>query len=318
MPIVSNKIDKKKNIALVVLKEFIRLRDVIGWSAFSFFGFLLGMSSLVLYSYLVPFFVFFVTTFCIMSFTFAINNYYDADSDRENPRRRHINAIASGKISKQTGAFLNIAFIIIPLVVSILFKIEIFLLCIVFLFWMWSYSAPPLRLKGRPGIDIIWHFFAFVLIVIWGSSVSGSVKLINWLVAVSLGVFSCVAQVGNHISDYSFDKDSGTKTFAVWVGLDKAKIAIQIITLIHLILLIPLILLYTLSYSITIIIAIIAPVIGFLILRPRKGAFPTRRCYIYYFTIVIGGAVYLSCLIYHICFLLGKSTLGLLNFIGIP
>ena len=101
---------QKKNMILVFFTEFIRLRCVMFWSAVSFGGFILGMSSLDLSSYIIPLLVFLVSTFFIMSFTFAINNYYDADSDRDNPRRMHINAIASGIISKRTGVFLNLVF----------------------------------------------------------------------------------------------------------------------------------------------------------------------------------------------------------------
>lgn len=309
---------QKKSIISVFLTEFIRIENVRAWFAISFGGFILGMSSLDLSSYIIPLLVFLVSTFFVMSFTFAINNYYDADSDRENPRRMHINAIASGKISKQTGVFLNITFIIIPLVVSFLFKFEVFLFCAFLLFLGGAYSVPPLRIKNMPILDIIWHIVGFFSYVIWGSLIAGSMGLINWLVAISIGVWSSVGQVDNHIRDYSFDKDSGTKTFAVWIGLDKAKITIEILTLFHLILLIPLILLYSLSYLITIIIIIVIPILGLLILKPKKDVFPTKRCFIYFFTIVIGGAVYLNCLIYHICFLLGKPTLSLLNFIGIP
>ena len=315
---MSNKIDKNKNIALLFLTEFIRIKDVLAWSAISFVGFILGMSSLDLSSYIIPLLVFLVSTFFIMSFTFAINNYYDADSDRVNPRRKDVNAIASGKISKQTGFILNITFIIVPLVVSILYKFEVFIFCAFLLFLGWAYSASPLRTKSRPILDVIWHFLGFFSYVIWGSLIADSIGLINWLVAISIGVWSSVGQVGNHIRDYSFDKDSRTKTFAVWIGIDKAKSAIEILTLIHLILLIPLILLYSLSYPVTIIIVIGIPIIGFLILKPKKGAFPTKRCYIYYFTVVIGGAVYLSCLVYHFLFIHGEPTLGLLRFIGIP
>jgi 4-hydroxybenzoate polyprenyltransferase len=315
---MSNKIDKNKNIALIFLTEFIRIKDVMAWSAISFGGFILGMSSLYLSNYIIPLLVFLVSTFFVMSFTFAINNYYDADSDRENPRRKHINAIASGKISKQTGIILNITFIIIPLVVSILYKFEVFIFCAFLLFLGWAYSVSPLRTKNRPILDVIWHFLGFFSYVIWGSLIAGSIGPMNWLVAISIGVWSSVGQVGNHIADYSFDKDSGTKTFAVWVGLEKAKITINVLTLIHLIILIPLILLYSLSYLITIIIMIVIPIIGLLILKPKKGAFPTRRCFIYFLTVVIGGAVYLSCLVYHFLFIYGKPTLGLLRFIGIP
>jgi 4-hydroxybenzoate polyprenyltransferase len=312
---MNNKINKKKSIASVFLTEFIRIKNVIVWTSISFGGFILGMSSLDLLNYMVPIFVFFVSTFCIMSFTFAVNNYYDVDSDRNNPRKMHINAIVSGKISKQTSVFLNIIFVIIPLIVTFLFKFEVFLFCIVFLTWMWIYSSPPLRLKGRPGFDIIWHFLAFVLLVIWGSLIAGSVELINWLAAISIGTFSCIGQVENHMDDYFFDKDSGTMTFAVWAGLDKAKITLKILTLIHLIALIPLILLYTLSYSITIISFFSITFVGLIILKQKKDVLPHHIFLITYFTNIISGAVYTSLLIYHICFLLGKPTLSLLYFI---
>lgn len=301
-----------ENVVLVFLNEFIRVKDVVKWCVISFFGFLLGLSSLDLSIHMIPLLVFLTSTFCIMSFTFAVNNYYDAESDRRNPRRMHVNAIASGKISRKTGVLLNLMLVVIPLFTCFLFKFEVFLLSLLFLFLMWSYSAPPFRLKGRPGLDIIWHFSAFVLIVIWGSFLAGSVELINWLVAISIGVFSCIGQVSNHIIDYEFDKESGTKTYAVKVGLDKAKTTLKIFIGLHLILLIPLVILYTLSYAASAVFVVAVAVLGFFVLRPKKDAFPTRRCFTYYFGVVVGGAVYGSCLIYRINVLLGTPMLHLL------
>lgn len=311
---MSDKIGKKENIVLVFLKEFIRVRGVVNWSAISFIGFILGMSSLDFSSYMVPLLVFIISTFCILSFTFAINNFFDVDSDRENPRKRQINAIASGKISKQTGVFLNITFIVIPLVVSIFFKLEVFLICALILAWMGIYSVPPLRLKGRPGIDVLWHFFAFFLLVMWGSSISGSIGLINFLVAISLGIFSCTAQIWNHILDYSFDKSSGTTTFAVWAGLDIAKTTLKILVIIHMIFLIPLILLYSLSYYSTIALLIGGAMISLLAVRRKKEVLGSS---FYYFPGLFGGVVYLSVVLHHINVLLGESPIGLLPFVGI-
>lgn len=310
---MNHKICKKKSIVFVFLTEFIRIRGVVTWSAISFIGFILGMSSLDVSSYMVPLLTFVASTFCILSFTFALNNYYDADSDRENPRRMHINAIASGSISKQKGIFLNTAFFIFPLVISLLFKHEIFLFCVLLLVWMWAYSSPPLRLKGRPGVDVIWHFFAFVLIILWGSLIAGSISLITWLVAISFGIWSLIAQVWNHINDYSFDKDSGTVTFAVWAGIDTAKIALKMIVLLHTIFLIPLIVLYSLSYLSTIVILIGGSMITLIWVKPKKD-FPISPAY--YTPFVFAGVVYLSCIIYHISILLGEPIIRLLPFIG--
>jgi len=314
---VVNLHNQKKNMISIFITEFIRIKDVMLWSIISFGGFILGLSSLDLSSNLIPLLVFLTSTFFIMSFTFAINNYYDIDSDKKNPQRMHINAIALNRISKKTGGFLIVVFTIIPLVVTYFFRMEVFIFCAFLLFLGWGYSAPPLRAKNVPGLDVIWHFLGFFFYVIWGSVISGSIGLINWFAAISIGIFSCIGQVDNHIRDYSYDKDSGTRTIAVWMGLDNAKTTLKILTIFHLIFLIPLILLFSLSYYFTIIIIIVMPILGLILLRPKKGAFPSKRSYIYYFTFWIGGAVYISCLIFYICFLRGIPTLGLLDFIGL-
>ena len=62
---MNNEIDEKKNIVLVFLTEFIRLRGVVNWSAISFVGFILGMSSLDLSSYLIPFLIFWFPHFSL-------------------------------------------------------------------------------------------------------------------------------------------------------------------------------------------------------------------------------------------------------------
>ena len=281
----------------IFLTGFIRIRGVVNWSAISFFGFLLGTSSLNFFSFLLPFFFFVVSTFFILAFTFAINNYYDIDSDRENPRRVDVNAMASGKISKQTGIFLCIIFVIIPLLLSLFYKLEVFVFCSLLIIWMWVYSAPPLRLKGRPGVDVLWHFVAFVALVLWGSYLAGSITMINGLVALSIGIFGCIAQVDNHIRDYSFDKASGSKTFAVWAGINQAKTILMLFVIIHIIFLFPLIVLYCVYDLLTILILCLGTIIALFVVIIKKGSFVPS---LYYFIVVFGASVYLSCFIYHI------------------
>jgi 4-hydroxybenzoate polyprenyltransferase len=275
--------NKEKSKVSVFLNEFIRIKDVIGWSLISFVGFILGITVLSFETNLIPFLVFIFCVLCLTSFTFAINNYFDADSDKENPRRKNINALASGYISKNTGIIIILLLTIIPLLISFFYKIEVFLFSGFLLFFGWSYSAPPLRLKGIPVMDVIWHFFGFFFGIIWSSLIAGNISLITWLVAFSLGIFSAVGQVCNHIIDYTFDKDSGTKTFAVWAGLDASSKTANGLTFIHLIVLISLFLLFSLRYYLTIGIVIIFVILGFILLRPKKGNFPKRSCFTYYF-----------------------------------
>ncbi len=288
---------KNNNLVFVFLTGFIRIRGVLNWSAISFFGFILGISSLDLSSYTIPFFFFSVSTFFILAFTFAINNYYDIDTDRENPRRAHLNAIASETISKHTAVVLNIIFVIIPLGFSVFYNLWVFVFCFLLIFWMWAYSAPPLRLKGRPGLDILWHFTAFVALVLWGSYLAGSITVLNVLVALSLGIFGCIAQVDNHISDYSYDKASGSKTFAVWIGIDKAHTTLKIFIIIYIIVLLPLIVLYSFQSLYTILIIIGGISVGFFVVKIKRSSFTSS---LYRFIIFFGGSVFLSCFISHI------------------
>jgi 4-hydroxybenzoate polyprenyltransferase len=301
--------NKKKNIVLIVLTKFIRLDDVIKWSAISFIGFILGISTFSIQEIILPLSVFIASAFCIFSFCFAINNYYDADSDRENPRRMHSNALASGEISKKTGMAINIFLIVISLLVSGLFKAEVFYLSIILLVWFGAYSIPPLRIKGRPGIDVLWHFFGFFFIILWGALITGSLHILTWLIAVSLGVFSCIGQLWNHYDDYTFDKESGTRTFAVQAGLKTTKKTIHFILGIHLILLLPLCILYSIHYLITLVIVVSGIVLGLLLLQPKKDGFPTKKSYEYYLATVVGGSVYVSCLFYHLFSVIGMNLI---------
>lgn len=308
-----HKLNHKDNTILIFFTGLIRIKGVFNWSAISFVGFILGISSLNFSDYIMRFIVFAVCTFCILSFTFIINNYYDVESDCNNPKKARYNAMASGKISKKIGIFSMIIFVAVPTIVSFLFNLSIFLFCLSLLFLMWAYSSPPLRLKGRPGIDIVWHFFAFVLLIMWGSYIAGSINLINWLFAVSFGVYSCVEQILNHIYDYEFDKKSGTTTFVVWLGIDKVNFVLKMVVVLHLMLLIPLLILYSFSYLVTIIILVLGIVVGLFIVRLKKQS---SKYPLYYLPITFGVAVYVTCIVYYICMLLGEPTLGLIKFIS--
>jgi 4-hydroxybenzoate polyprenyltransferase len=296
-PAVEKIFEKKNSVFFTFFTGFIRIRGVFNWLTISFFGFLLGIPSLDITSYMVPLFFFVVSTFFILAFTFAINNYYDIDTDKENPRRAHLNAIASGKISKQTGLLLNFIFIVIPLVLSLFFTVEVFVFCAFLILWMWAYSAPPLRLKGRAGFDILWHFIAFLALILWGSYLAGNISMINILVAISFGLFGVFAQIDNHIHDYPFDKASGSKTFAVWIGINKANIALKVTFIIYIVFLLPLIVLFSFSSYLTILILCGGIAVSVLMIKIKKSTLTPSLFYVINF---FGGSVYVSCLIYHI------------------
>ena len=300
-PIVKKKDESKTGAVRLFLTSFIRIRGVLNWSAISFFGFLLGVTSLDVLSYLFPLFVFLVSTFFILAFTFAINNYYDVETDKENPRRVHLNAIASGRLSKRTGKVLIIIFIVIPLVLSLVYSREAFVFCALLLLWMWAYSAPPFRSKGRPGWDIIWHFVGFAALLLWGSYLAGSVSMMHVLVAISIGIFGCIGQIDNHIRDYPFDKASGSITFAVWIGLQRAQTALYVVFIIYIVSLVPLIVLYSFQSVLTGFLLCAGIFMSLLSIQIHKSLDVSSLYRVIFF---FGGSVYLTCLITHISSLL--------------
>jgi 4-hydroxybenzoate polyprenyltransferase len=166
---------------------------------------------------------------------------------------------------------------------------------------MWVYSSPPVRLKGRAGLDVVWHFVAFLLLVVWGLVVAGSVSLLGGLVAVSVGLWSVIGQIWNHLSDYRFDKESGTVTFAVWAGLNKSKKVLQWSVIVHFVFLLPLIVFFSLRYWVSVGVLMVGLVVA-VVVRPSED-FPLSRGY--YMPFVFAFFVYLSCLVYHFFDLLG-------------
>jgi 4-hydroxybenzoate polyprenyltransferase len=293
--------EKRNNKVRIILTKYMRLDDVIRWMAISFVGFILGATSFAFQDIILPFCVFLIATFFCMSFIFAINNYYDADSDRANPRRMHKNALASGDISKKGAMAINILCIMTPLLILTWYKPIVLPITILLIVWSALYSIPPIRIKGRPGLDVIWHFFGFLYIVLLGALISGSLSELVWIMAVSLGIFSCIGQLANHYEDFEYDKESGTKTFAVRFGLDATKQTIEVVLGIHLCIIVLLFVLYPSHLLITLLLVVGLMILGFILLRPKKTGFPTRRSYEFYLSTLVGGSVYIGVLLYYIC-----------------
>lgn len=303
--------ETRNNKLRIVLTKYMRLDDVIRWMAISFIGFILGTRTFTFQAVILPFCVFLITTFFSMSFVFAINNYYDADSDRANPRRMHKNALASGHISKGGAMAINILCIVIPLVILAWYNLLAMVVTILVFIWSATYSIPPIRIKGRPGLDVIWHFFGFLYIVLLGALIAGSLSELVWLMAISLGIFSCIGQLANHYEDFEYDKESGTATFTVRFGRSATKKAIEAVLGTHLIIILLLFVLYSSHYLMTLLLVVTFMILGFLLLKPKKAGFPTRRSYEFYLSTVVGGSVYISVLLYHIFMMMAINLIPL-------
>ena len=161
--------------------------------------------------------------FCI--FGYGLNDIYDYDSDRRNPRKGLFEGIV---LQPEYHSFVkNVSFIVI----SLLFFTSFLTLNIFNIFGMvllvslgYFYSSPPLRFKERPPLDSITngigYFFAPFFL---GFSFSGSIFLnagkgILWIDVCLITAIIMGFHAYSTIQDFDVDKKIGVKTFATIFG----------------------------------------------------------------------------------------------------
>ncbi len=150
---------------------------------------------------------------------FALNDYFDAPFDAQDPRKAGRNYFAIS--GRENGRFLTLA------VLSALLITAVFLsygtpgtaLLLLGLLIMWAYSAPPLRLKNIPIIDLLTHtlfvetFPYTVTVILTG----GLWQAVDYFILLMLALASLTAQLEQQLRDYDLDKETGG-TFATWAG----------------------------------------------------------------------------------------------------
>lgn len=163
---------------------------------------------------------------------FALNDYFDQDVDVLDANKKHRNYFVVQRPSGFTVAigFLTASLFIVPGILQ--FGSRGFLAAFLSFFIMWAYSAPPIRLKSRPGIDLPIHAmfvetFPYVLVMF--------LLKLEWnsldFVILGLSVMaSLTAQLEQQIRDVEIDAASGEKTFTIWVGAGNALLLLKILS----------------------------------------------------------------------------------------
>ena len=88
---------------------------------------------------------------------FAFNDYFDAPFDAQDATKGARNFFSAVPLSRRAAqvAFTAIALVLLAIFLSFGARgIDVFILAFGIL---WAYSAPPLRLKRRPGLDLLTH-----------------------------------------------------------------------------------------------------------------------------------------------------------------
>ncbi len=172
-------------------------------------------------------------------FGFALNDYFDAPYDAQDEKKAHSNFFVQFPVPAQSGSalFLGIGTLLIFAFLPFGWRG----LSILFLLFgvAWAYSAPPLRVKSRPGWDLLMHaifvesFPYFATVFILQLSLSGvDYFAISLLMMASLG-----AQLEQQMRDFGVDSKF-ERNFTTTFGLATAQQLLKRINLLMVLLVI--------------------------------------------------------------------------------
>ena len=163
---------------------------------------------------------------------YAVNDWFDAPNDARDPAKARVNYFVRHPLGPAAAGPLFVAALCllgVPLLLSGAAGVALLLLNVAV---MWAYSAPPLRLKARPGLDVVAHA-AFVQTYAYAMCVA--VIRARWtpVDAVLLGVnffASLSGQLAQQLRDFDVDADT-EPTFVTVVGRRSATVCLRLATL---------------------------------------------------------------------------------------
>lgn len=152
---------------------------------------------------------------------YGINDLFDYESDRRNPRKG--GSIEGGLVppSHSTALLVTVAALNVPLliVLSVRGGWITGVLLVVTVGVALAYSAPPLRTKEIPGLDSITSSLHFVLpAIVGGVLVSRSLQPLPWQFLVAFFLWGIGSHALGAIQDVRYDREAGIGSIAVGLG----------------------------------------------------------------------------------------------------
>ncbi|HSH03350.1 MAG TPA: UbiA family prenyltransferase [Anaerolineae bacterium] len=156
-------------------------------------------------------------------YAFALNDYFDAPYDRLEAGKGARNFFVGEALSERVLWWGTVAVVGLLLLSYGQFGWRGVLVLGVSLFIMWGYSAPPLRFKRRPGLDVVVHALGvqtypyWVVLLLLGAEWTVLDKTL-WLIFL---LASMTAQIEQQLRDYEIDVQFD-RTFVMAVGRGRA------------------------------------------------------------------------------------------------
>ncbi|MCD6482677.1 MAG: UbiA prenyltransferase family protein, partial [Candidatus Aenigmarchaeota archaeon] len=204
------------------IKDFIFFIRPQGWKAYMLMGILgILVSRYIPNVSMIIYFLF--SLFSYLSFSFAINNYFDIEEDKHEKHTK--NPLAKGKISYKEAKLIILLSIIASILFTALINENAVWYMIIMLLVSAMYSSKPIKLKGRFLLDIVSHSLFFgVMIFLYPFVVFDTgIDKIAILTSLLIAYVSINLELRNHYTDYDHDKKAGLKTTVVVLGKEKTE-----------------------------------------------------------------------------------------------
>lgn len=167
------------------------------------------------------------TTFLLVAFAvffslpanvliYGVNDIYDYHTDIHNDKKIKYETVLQPK--KHKSLWLVILFLVIPFL-SLFFLVNrpTGLVLFVFLFTGIFYSAPPLRAKSKPPLDVLFSAIIYVSPSLVGFFVTGNTN-IQWLAVFAGLIWAFGMQTYSAVPDIEADKKAEVATLATLLG----------------------------------------------------------------------------------------------------
>ena len=154
--------------------------------------------------------------------TLLINDVHDLPSDRVNPRKA-ASPLVRGQVALRTAHAGAYVFAVATLAVSWLVGPVFAALVAACLVLAWLYSAPPGRLKTRPGADVLVNALGVgALAGLAGWSLARPLADLPWAFAPQALLLAAAVYIPTTLVDHDADRAAGYRTFATTLGRRRA------------------------------------------------------------------------------------------------
>jgi len=158
----------------------------------------------------------------LITFIFIQNQLGDLDTDRFHPDKSRL-PLAAGQVSMRRAFGLSIIFLVVSISLALLVSLAFLVILAVTVVLGFLYSGPPLRLKGKPIVDLAIIGLAFgAMAVVTAWVVLSCQPQVPLVLPIGGWLFYSGAHAVHTASDYAADRQAGLRTAAVVLGPQRA------------------------------------------------------------------------------------------------